>query len=705
MRFRLLISLIALVSPTTLLYAQTQSAGQARITLPTVTVTAQKEPADRQEVPVSVTAVPAETLWDAKISFVGEAAMYAPNVWFNEFTARKLSNAYVRGIGSSPGNPGVTTYIDGVPQLNANASSVEFTGVEQVEFVRGPQSALFGRNTLGGVINIASEKPSLSQWGGSVYVPLGTFTTREFRTSASGPLSDGVALGFSFGHSARDGFTVNDLTGNDIDSRSATFGKGQVLWTPSKLWETRVIVSGERARDGDYALADLDAVRANPFHVARDFEGHTDRDIFNTTVHNRYEGANLSVTSTTGLVNWSTIDETDLDYTPLPIATRQNDEEAFQFTQELRVASPAASPISLNAATTLRWQAGVLFFSQNYDQNAVNSLAPFSFPQVPFALEQTSPRADLDDRGIGFYGQGTLRWTRLDVTFAGRFDYERKQALLETFFSPAFIPGSTVDAEESYTNFSPQVSLAYQLQSETMVYTSIGMGYKAGGFNPASPAGSESYGEEHTRNLEGGIKTTWAGGRVNANAAVFFVDWSDLQLNLPNPFVPAQFYIANVDGASSRGIELELNARAVDGVDVFSSFGYTRARFDSGTLSSGFDVSGNRLPITPDYTFNVGAQVTRPITTAISVYARGELTAYGSFQYDDLNRAGQDAYSLTNFRVGARNRLVFGEFWIKNAFDTRYVPLAFAYPGFAPSGFVGEAGRPRTFGLSGGVTF
>jgi iron complex outermembrane recepter protein len=697
---------VALVLLPSVAIAQGGSQAPPPLVLPTVIVTAQKEPVDLQKVPASVTAVPAETLWDAKISSVADAALYAPNVWFNEFTARKLSNAFFRGVGSSPANPGVTTYIDGVPQLNANASSIEFTGIEQVEFVRGPQSALFGRNALGGVINIASEKPSLAEWGGNLYAPFGNFATREIRTSASGPLTDRLALGFSFGHSARDGFTVNDVTGNDVDFRSATFGKAQALWTPSKLWETRVIVSGERARDGDYALGDLEAVRDNPFHVAHDFEGHTDRDVFNTTIHNRYEGGALSLTSTTGFVNWSTEDETDLDYTPFPAAVRRNNEEAFQFTQEVRVASPAAAPVALSPDAAIKWQAGLFFFSQNYDQNAVNSLAPFTIPQIPQPLDQTSPLAELDDRGFGLYGQGTLTLnSNLDVTFAGRFDHERKQALLESFYTPPLIPGSVVDAEESFSNFSPQVSVAYRFQPDAMAYASVGSGYKAGGFNPASPPGSEGYDEEHTLNVEGGIKSTWAGGRVLANATLFFIDWSDLQLNLPNPFVPAQYYIANVDGASSRGIELELTARPTQGLDVFSSFGYARARFDDGTQSSGADVSGNRLPIAPEYTFNLGAQFSHALTNSLSLYGRGELTAYGSFHYDDLNREEQEAYSLANFRAGVRTRLVFGEVWIKNAFDTKYVPLAFPYPGLAPSGFVGEAGRPRTYGVSGGLTF
>jgi outer membrane receptor protein involved in Fe transport len=133
--------------------AQTPAAPQPpmpQITLPTVTVTAQKEPADSQTLPVSVTAVPVDPLWNGGAETIGDLSIAAPNTYFTDFSARKLSNARFRGIGSSPSNPSVTTFIDGVPQLNTNSASIELLDVSQVEFVRGPQSTLYGRNTLGG---------------------------------------------------------------------------------------------------------------------------------------------------------------------------------------------------------------------------------------------------------------------------------------------------------------------------------------------------------------------------------------------------------------------------------------------------------------------------------------------------------------------------------------------------------------------------
>ncbi len=188
--------------------------------------------------------------------------MFSPNTHFTEFSARKLSNPRMRGIGASPANPGVTTYVDGVPQFNAASTSFDLIDVGQIEFVRGPQSALFGRNALGGLINISSGRPSLSKWGGNVSVPFGSDDLFDVRANISGPIAtDKLAVGFSMAWATRDGFSTNTLTGNDIDSREAFSGKGQVLWTPNSQWETRVIISGERARDGDYALNDLSAVR------------------------------------------------------------------------------------------------------------------------------------------------------------------------------------------------------------------------------------------------------------------------------------------------------------------------------------------------------------------------------------------------------------------------------------------------------------
>ncbi len=696
--------LIVLLAPTA---SFAQSNQPPTLTLPTVIVTAQKEPADVKAVPASVTAVTGDAIANAGIRIISDAAMFAPNTVFTEFTARKLSNARFRGIGSSPANPAITTYIDGVPQLNSNSSSIELLDVDQIEFVRGPQSSLFGRNTLGGIVNIRSTKPSTSKWTGSIVLPAGDYGSKEVRGGVSGPLGDKAAVSFAAGRQEREGYTSNTITGHDLDSRDGTFAKAQVLLTPARNWEARVIYSHERDRDGDYALGDLGSIRQTPFQVARDFEGFTNRDINGTTFNLRGSGERIAIDATTGFVKWKTEDATDLDYTPRPLATRNNTEENLQFTQEVRLASPENAPTTLSDTVMLKWQGGVDFFRQNYDQLAVNNLAAFILsPRIPFPVAMTSPQSAIDGTGVGVFGQGTLTFNeRADLTLGLRFDHEKSEAVLNSFFTPAIAQPNVVTAAESFSDVSPQFAFGYRIKPGTMVYASASRGYKAGGFNPAALPGNEAYGEEHAWHAEGGVKSTLAGGKVAANAAVFYIDWNDLQLNVPNPFVLGQFYIANAGGARSRGVEFDLAARPHQSIDLFASFGYTNARFADGTVSGGVDVASHKLPFTPNYTAVAGAQLTRAINSAVTLYGRGEAVMYGGFEYDEANTARQDAYSLANFRGGVRGKYLFAETWIRNAFDTRYVPIAFPYQGFAPSGFVGENGRPRTFGVSTGVTF
>jgi iron complex outermembrane receptor protein len=695
--------LILALAPTA---AVAQSNQSPSIVLPTVIVTAEREASDIKDVPASVTAVTAATIRDSGLSAITDAAIFAPNTVFTEFTARKVSNARFRGIGSSPANPAITTYLDGVPQLNSNSSNVELLDVGQIEFVRGPQSPLFGRNTLGGIVNVTTARPSLSEWTGTAMVPLGNNSLWEARGNVSGPVGDKVAIGFAAGKQQRDGYAENAITGNTLDSRDGTFAKAQALFLPNANWEARVIYAYERNRDGDYALGDLSAIRITPFRVARDYEGFTNRDINNTTVNLRGTGQGMAIESTTGFIKWKTEDSTDLDYSPLPLAIRDNLEDARQFTQEIRIASPENAPFAMGS-TMVKWQAGVEYFNQAYNQDAVNAFSPFVLnPQLAFPVSMHSPEASIDTSGIGVFARATVSFNdKADITAGLRFDHESSDAHLNTFFEPAIAPANVVAADQSFNDVSPQFAFGYRVNSQNTAYVSAARGYKAGGFNPAALPGSEAYGEEHAWHLEGGVKSTLAGGKVAANAAIFFIDWDDLQLNVPNPFVPGQFYIANVGGARSRGLEIDVTAKPAASLDLFAALGFTNATFAAGTMANGVAVDGNDLPYTPDYTATFGGQMTRRITSAINGFARAEVVLSGGFSYDEANAEGQEAYSLVNLRAGARAKRVFAELWLRNAFDTRYIPIAIPYPGFAPSGFIGEHGRPRTFGVTIGTSF
>jgi iron complex outermembrane receptor protein len=272
----------------------------------TVMVTARKEPETALSIPLSVTAVTEGTLRDSDIRAVKDAARFAPNVIINEFTARAVSNPFFRGIGGSPTNPGVSTFIDGVPQLNGFSSNIEMADVAQVEFVRGPGGSLYGRNTAGGFINIIS-RPASETWTAQTQGAFGNYSYRDIRGSVSSPLlRERFSFNLAGGYSGRDGYTKNDFSNRDLDRRSAGFGKAQLFVKLNEQWKIRWIFTGERDRDGDYALGDIGYIRENPNRVRRDFEGHTRRCVGSTTLRLEYQGDSVDFASISGGLWWKT---------------------------------------------------------------------------------------------------------------------------------------------------------------------------------------------------------------------------------------------------------------------------------------------------------------------------------------------------------------------------------------------------------------
>ena len=658
-----------------------------------------------QSVPVSVTAFTAETVRDADLREVRDAAEAAPNVLINEFTARKLSNPYFRGIGSSPNNPGVTTYYDGVPQFNANSSNLALLDVEQIEFVRGAASGLFGRNTVGGLINVTTRPPA-ARWTGELETTAGSYQAREAALRISGPL-EGDRLGFALagGYATRDGYTKNSVTGHDLDTRAASFGKFQFRWQPLAEFSARLLVNGERDRDGDYALNDLAALRRAPHTASRDFEGYTRRDVTAPTLQLDYRSPTVQFSSVTGGVWWRTSDATDLDYTPAPLMTRQNNEQARQLTQEFRLASPADRPVAPTADCTLRWQTGLFLFDQDYDQSAWNNLSP-AVAQAPFPLRDQAD-ATLRDQGAGIFGQGVFTIGRSwDLTLGLRFDREQKDADLRTFVVPAVAPGSAVTASRSFSAWSPRTAVACYVAPDIMMYASAARGFKAGGFNAIAPAGRQAYGLEQSWTYEFGLKSECLHRTLRTNLAFFYLDWDQLQLNVPVLTAPGRFYIDNAGAARSRGVEVEFNYLPAAGWEVFASAGYVDAQFAPGTRSGGQDVGGHKLPYAPEFTAHGGAQYSWHVNPQTRLFARAQVTVCGRFAYDASNAASQGVYGVPDFRFGMEARRWFAEIGIRNFTNTQYVPIALPYStAFAPSGYVGESGAPATFAVRAGLKF
>lgn len=669
-------------------------------------VVATKDPSPVQEIPSSVTALESDTMEKAGIKRIGDAAGYVPNIHLVEFSERVLSQPYFRGVGSGPGNPAVTTYIDGVPQLHGYSANIEFLDVEQIELVRGAQGMLYGRNTVGGVIHILSRSPDLDIWKYAIKAEYGEHNQRHGQFRLSGPLfKDKLGLSLAAGYASRDGFTENDMTGNDIDSREALLGKLQLKWLFSDQWSARLTLFAQRDRDGDYSLCDLEALRADPYRVQRDFEGYLDRDILAPTLAVEYHGDQVDFVSVTGSVRWETEGITDLDYTPFASNTRQQEIRNRQWTQEFQWRSSKDAPIVLTSNMKLAWQAGALFFTQNYSETSINHI------EKPFPVSQTSPVAGLKDSGFGAYAQTTISFHEVwDVSLGLRFDHEKKDADLQTFYSPPIVDAITLDTDRHFTEVSPQFSLTRKIAPGKIIYGSISRGYRAGGFNPVSPEGREAYDEETSLHYEAGAKSTWFDDRLRINMAVFHISWNHLQLNLP---FRQTYYIDNAGDAESTGAEIDFSAKPSRNWDIFGSIGYVHARFGDGSRSihtdpygtnTEIDIGGNHLIFTPDFTAGAGTQYSWDLGHDSRIFIRGEIFGSGRYFYNTFNTQSQGAYWLTNLRAGYGNDNWFIEVWGKNIFDTQYIPVAFEFPN-GQSGFVGENGTPRMFGFRTGFKF
>lgn len=714
--------LAGVVATTSCAYAAEESTQ-----LPDVVVTANHTPEHVQDVAASVTGITDGDIERAGLTSVKGASALAPNINVIEFTARAISNPQFRGVGGSPTNPGVTTYIDGVPQLNADTSSIEFLDLGRIEFVRGSQGTLYGRNTLGGVINLISREPT-AEWSAFGNQTVGDYAQRDFRGGVSGPLAADWAGSLAAGYSSRDGYSVNDATGHDLDRRNVELGKAQLAYHPNDQWQARLIAYVEDAHDGDFALGDLAQLRANPHHVSHNFEGFTDRRINGQTLRVDYTSSVFHFESISGRVGYTAFETTDLDTNDKDNLTRRNHRIGDQLTQEFRFSSPQSLP--LWGDINLNWQAGLFGFMQGNDQDVVNfipvdyliqnanSFTALPFPLPPAALvalaaavatsnpepAQDRATASLNDRGLGGFAEGKFSLDQWSLTLGLRYDYEHKQAdifsetvLIQSGRETPLSGPTAVNSRRAFHDISPRAILAYAPDESLKLYASAAKGYRAGGFNPQSPAGKESYNEEHSLNLELGAKGRWLDGRLTANLALFQIQIDDLQLNVPIPNGAGRFYIDNTGKATNRGAELELTAKPLENLTLFSSLGFLDARFGDGSQAMGADVSGKRIPFGDRLTLLTGGHYDWRLSDVINLGLRAEYQRAGDYFYEAQNQQGQDAYGLVNLRAGLSGSGWRIEGGVRNAFNQDTIPLAIPYTGIAPSGYVGESGAPRTF--------
>ena len=672
-----------------------------------VIVTARKMSEPLQDVPGAVTVRSGADLAASGANNLRSAASDVPNLVPANFTTRQLTFTYVRGIGSGQNDPGVATYIDGVPQLTYITANQELLDVERVEFLRGPQGSLYGSDSMGGVVNFVPHLPS-STPGGYLMLSAGNYGAYGVRGGAEGPLDSGVLGSFSGGYATREGYTKNDTTGHDLDSQESWFGRSQIYLPSMGAWDFRLSVTAEQDRDGDYALYDLASIRADPYHVRHNYEGYNDRDLVQPVFTAQRHGDDVEFTSISAFQWWRTHNSADADYSPFDLAREYSDAHDYAGIQELRFASPTDAPVPLSDNLDMRWLVGAFAFDEKYNsrKTAETELLGLLFGMPPSHQDDSR----LDNLGASLFGQTTFTLDKQwELALGLRDDVEHRSADFSRHTPPGGLATASSSPDRDFNQICPSASLSYHFTPDFMAYAKVSEGYRAGGFNSEGPA---SYNPETSWNYEAGLKTMWFDRFLTADVAAFRTIWHDMQLNEPvGGSDPSAYFIDNAGRARSQGAELELSIHPCRDFKLFAGGGLLDADFRPGSTAMGFgppplyllnrtDVGGNDLPFAPHVTWHTGAEYSRELCANLRGFARAEVTGTSRYYFDPNNDISQGAMELVNVSLGVATENWRLEARVDNLLDREYVAMALPYPGIAPSGYIGELGVPRTIGVA-----
>jgi iron complex outermembrane receptor protein len=610
--------------------------------------------------------------------------------------------------------------VDEVNSLDILANGFMFTDIERIEVLRGPQGTLFGRNAMGGVVNIVTRQPS-NRREGFAEIGLGNLALQRHSAGFKLPLvRDRLFLGASGLYQGRKGYWINDTTGTGgaeaaaqgrtVGGERNLYGNFYLKWLPSARFSATLNFKAQRDwsdETGFFVSQPSETIAfANPDRIYLRRVGSHDRRISNTSLVLKYYSPAFTLTSISALQRISLAFE-DIDFPGFyhsfwesaigePLPPQQ------VLTQEVRISSARRE-------SKLQYTAGVFGFTQEGYEPSTN-LAFEVGPEAYSIFRNIS-----SNQGLALFGEASYRITpELKVTAGLRYDRELRESTFNGFGDASFIAGQFVQANPdttvsgSYSALSPKAVLSYAPSAGSSLYLSYTRGFRAGGVNAQKlPAGiPQTFDPEYSDNFELGGKLLTPGGKLSLGAAAFLIRWQDLQFfNLVAPFTYAR---ENVGDARSAGIELEASAIPVKGLQLDASFGYnateyrafslTRLNFATGEELQ-IPIGGNRLSNAPASTFFLGAQYTLPLPGKLRITLRGEARRVGEFYTDIQNSLRQPAYTVLNARISVElNQQYSLVFWGQNLNDAVY--LAFGTPDTSFGSRSVRTAAPRTVGAS-----
>lgn len=665
-----------------------------------IIVTAQRIEEKKRDVPGPVAILYAATLEETSTDSFDKVADLVPNLWVVNWGLRQDTYFYIRGVGTSRSTDGaIGIYIDDVPYLHYGSFDILLNDIERMEVLLGPQGTLYGRNTLGGVLNVVSK--SVFDAEDRASVAFGNNNMQRFSLIHRAPLiDDTLGLGISISSFSRDGFTQNLARGGDtIDDRQALSGRLRLQWIIGSRLELSAAANGEVNRDGALPETDFNQMRADPFKASHDFQGSQNRDIGGGSVAIKYWADEWMLTSVTAIRSFDETIKTDLDFSPAAVVIGRLEDDNIQMSQEVRFNSVDAE----DAEKRLSWQGGIFVFHNETARNAyeiwdVNTPGP---PFTPLPGEITFALADMESNGAAIFGQAAYKITeKLKLTGGLRWHFEQRDADVDVrFFDSAtssFITDFRSDSLD-YDALAPKVAATYQLAKKWMTYSSVSRGFKAGGFNPqADQTAPEdfTYEPEFTWNFELGTRASFFGGKAEIDASTFWIIWKDQQI--VQQVGAARTVVRNAEESRILGFELQGKLKPAPGLTLVAGIGVTDAEYTKGILD------GNTVAVAPEYMVNASIRYQREFTKDLTWMGRVEFQGVGDLMWDDINTIPEDRYGLLNIRSAITFHNLTFNIWVENVFDEEYAAIAFRLP---TGQVVGEPGEPFKVGIGLEVRF
>jgi len=677
--------------------------------LETVVVTADKKETLLQQTPVSVTALSARQVTEYRLWNIKELSAIVPNFYSgNPGDERNVSA--IRGIATTSYDPSVATYIDGVNQFSLDTYIPQLSDIERIEVLRGPQGTLYGRNAMGGVINIITKKPANSP-GGFFDLSFGNYGQQRFAFGFRMPIvKDKLFMGFSGVKSKRDGYYKNEFTNTSFDSQDQESGNVYLKYLPTAAWSLTLNTKFQgNTNNGAFPVVNgVDDALKNPYVLNQNAVGKMFDNTLNASLSVAHKGRLADFTWQTAWQNnyryyGSPIDG---DFSPLDAVTIMNDyghrwNNVKVFTNEIRLGSAA------NKTDKLSWTTGAYFFQQRSPNKQATHFGKdaglLGVPGTDFATINTTTGKNT---GAALYGQiSYLLSQKLTITGGLRFDYENKKLDALGEYQPdgqgAVVTRSDTAASVHFSAFSPKLSLKYQLTETSNLYVGYSRGFRTGGLTQLSGDPSQPplypYQPEYSNNIELGTKNTFFNNRFRINAVVFLTFLNNAQV--PVLVLPDAITITKNSGKLlSMGAELELSANLLKGLQADYSFGYTNARYKSSGISSNgqvIDLDGKKQVYTPDITSMLALQYSYSIREKkqLQLLVRAEWQYLGKRYFDFANTIQQNGNGIVNVKAGVHYRYLELYGWMRNATGKKYIEFAYDF------GAVHLA-SPRTIGVT-----